>query len=509
MREYIHRIYEEVIFLITLALPVSIECFSQGLQMKVSNIFVGRASGNDIVLMLSALFMGQTTNVLIAYPIAEGFGVYVNILCSQAYGAKQYKLVGLYFYRALFMATLTCFPVFTIYISVRPIIYFLFQDLELAQYAGSFTDVLCFGYPAYLYYKIGLRFLQALNIAWGPVLYLIIGNILNGVIQYILIFQYNKNIEGAAAGYVISNYLVALLVFTHIQLSHVHSTIAQKWSVEYITNWLHTAKYAIVPITQFIIGIGPVTINPILFIGLMSNDKRELAIYSILYSIWWVCSIGTMGFSSAITVRVGNLLGANQPKKAKQAAPFGIICGQLTMVLCNIIIFTISEPLSHLFTTDPVFARQLTWNIRLFSFFLNTDVKLVVQGVMNACCKQGIQLILKFVFQIIIGTVATVLLVHFVHWKALSVLVQFSVTNIICCVIALTILFRSKWENIALFVLENTQMKETNNVSLEEDQTNLTRIRELVNKKEFQLVRYSISLILSVFIFDIIIWCNN
>ena len=232
-------ILEEIIYLIVLALPASIECFTEGLQMKLSNVFIGRVSGSNISLMLSALFIGQTVIGVVSYPIAEGFGVYVNILCSQAYGAKQYKLVGLYFYRALFMAALTCFPVFTIYISVRPIVYFLFQDLELAQYAGSFTDVLCFGYPAYLYYKIGFRFLQALNIVWGPVLYLIIGNILNGVIQYILIFQYNKNIEGAAAGYVISNYLVALLVFTHIQLSHVHSTIAQKWSIEYITNWLH------------------------------------------------------------------------------------------------------------------------------------------------------------------------------------------------------------------------------------------------------------------------------
>ena len=179
--------------------------------------------------------MGQTINAISAFTIAEGFGAYVNILCSQVYGAKQYKLVGLYFYRALFMAALTYFPVFTVFISVRPIVYFLFQDWELAQYTGSYIDVLCFGYPAYLYYKIGIRFLQTLNIVWGPVLYLIIGNILNGVIQYILIFRYNTNIEGAAAGYVISNYSVALLVFTHIQLSHVHAVIAQKWTIEYIT----------------------------------------------------------------------------------------------------------------------------------------------------------------------------------------------------------------------------------------------------------------------------------
>ena len=289
-----HWILEETIYLILLAVPVAIECFSEGVQIKLSNVFIGRASGNNIALMLSAIFIGQTVIGVITYPIAEGFGIYVNVLCSQAYGAKQYKLVGLYFYRALFMAALTCFPVFTVLISVRPIVYLLFQDRELAQYTGSSADVLCFGYPAYLYYKIGFRFLQALNIVWGPVLYIIIGNILNGVIQYILIFRYNTTLAGAAAGYVISNYQVALLVFTHIQLSHVHTLIAHKWTIEYITNWLHTARYAIALLCQMMIAMFPTTIAPIICIGLMSHDKRELAIYTILFSIWWVCCIGVM-----------------------------------------------------------------------------------------------------------------------------------------------------------------------------------------------------------------------
>ena len=98
--------------------------------MKLSNVFIGRASGNNIALVLSALFMGQTINAVSAFTIAEGFGAYVNILCSQAFGAKQCKLVGLYFYRALFMAALTCFPVFTVFISVRPIVYLLIGSVH-------------------------------------------------------------------------------------------------------------------------------------------------------------------------------------------------------------------------------------------------------------------------------------------------------------------------------------------------------------------------------------------
>ena len=496
-----HWILEETIYLMLLAVPVAIECFSEGVQIKLSNVFIGRASGNNIALMLSALFIGQTVIGVITYPIAEGFGIYVNVLCSQAYGAKQYKLVGLYFYRALFMAALTCFPVFTVFISVRPIVYLLFQDWELAQYTGSFTDVLCFGYPAYLYYKIGFRFLQALNIVWGPVLYIITGNILNGVIQYILIFKYNTALAGAAAGYVISNYLVALLVFTHIQLSHVHLLIAHKWTVEYITNWLHTAKYAIAPLGQVMMGMFPTTIIPVICIGLLSHDNRELAIYSILFCIWWVCCIGVMGFASALTVRVGNLLGSNQPIRAKRASVIGLICGQLIILMCHMITFVANDPLSHLFTTDTTFARELAWNIRLFSFLPNSDLNMLVQGVMNACCKQGIHLLLRIIFQIIIGTGATIFLVHFVQWKALCVFLQYSITSTLSFIIASLILLCSGWESIALAVRGNTTVEEVSDTTLEEDTLHIFNFIEINKTKGLQLLRYSGSLILPLCFF--------
>ena len=452
----IYWILEELIIVFGLAVPVGIECFTEGFQLKLSNLFIGRTSGSEIVKILSGLFIGQTVVAVVAYPISEGFGAYVNVLCSQSFGAKQHKLVGLYFYRALFMSFLTCLPVFAIYTSVHPIVYFLFRDHDLAEYSGSYTSILCFGYPAYLYSKIGIRFLQALNIVWGPALYLIIALILNGIVQYILIFQYNTSIQGAAAGYVISNYLVALLVFSHIQLSRVHTIVSHEWSLLFISDWYHTSRYGGMTIIQSLIGTVPTTIIPILSLIAMANNEKQLAIYSILFSIWWVFATGTVGFGSAVTVRVGNLLGANEPQRAKRAAIVDVCATIVLLGVVNILVYTTRDMLSHLFTTDENFAKELKWNLMVFSFLLNTDVKIVFQGVMNACCKQGVQTLLKFVTQIIIGTAASFLLVHFVEWKGLSILVQFSATNVICCVLALLILYCSDWKSIANTVSKNT-----------------------------------------------------
>ena len=143
-RTYLYWIIKEVKLLTSLALPQAILFFTEGLQLKISNIFIGRSSGDSVTLMLSALFLAQVVTNCVSYPLSQGLSIYVNIVCSQAYGAKQFDLIGLYFYRALFMSLLTLFPLSALFISVRPIVYWFSQDWELAYNAGIYTSIFLF-----------------------------------------------------------------------------------------------------------------------------------------------------------------------------------------------------------------------------------------------------------------------------------------------------------------------------------------------------------------------------
>ena len=454
--------------------------------MKLSNIMIGRTSGNNIALMLSALFIGQTMNSQIAYPIAEGFGMYVNVLCSQAYGAKQHKQVAKYYYRSMFMVVVACFPVLSILLSVRPFMYHILHEQELSLYTGNFTLILCFGLPAYFYYKIGIRFLQALGIVWCPVLYLITGNLLNGLIQYILIFHYNLGIEGAAAGYVISNYLLALLIFAHIKLSHVHNVIHHNWSIEFISDWCQTAKYAVFPMLQMFMDGLTVTIYPIIFIGLIAGDKRELAIYSVLYSAYWVVCMGSMGFSSAIAVRVSLLLGSKEPKQAKRSAILGIIVGIIVLFPSSLLFLTVSKQLSYLFTTEASFAKELEFDFRISSILIFNNVNYIGQGLMNACCKQGTQMVLKIVLKVILGLIIIAILVHYVSWKALGILLHYCISGFVAFIIIVLILFSSDWNKIVAKVEKNTN---TDTLLMQSSGNNAT---------VFELCRYLICLFVGI-----------
>ena len=146
-------IWEEMKYLTLLALHTSIICLSKGLQMKLSNIFIGRASGSEMSTELSALFIVQVIILSTAFPITSDLSTYVNILCSQAHGAKQHRLVELYYYRVMMLMILFCFPLFSLYVSVGPIVYDVTQSPELSLGAGRYATIFCFGFPGYAYYS--------------------------------------------------------------------------------------------------------------------------------------------------------------------------------------------------------------------------------------------------------------------------------------------------------------------------------------------------------------------
>ena len=104
-------------------------------------IFLSRTSGTEISNKVSGLFLGQTIIGITAYAIMQGITVGMCTLCSQAYGAGKHKLVGIYFMRALLIGLLTCFPLWSVWIGVTPMVYYITGDIELAEGAGQYTRI--------------------------------------------------------------------------------------------------------------------------------------------------------------------------------------------------------------------------------------------------------------------------------------------------------------------------------------------------------------------------------
>ncbi|KAI6659408.1 Multidrug and toxin extrusion protein 1-like [Oopsacas minuta] len=497
---------EEIHFLTLLALPTSIMCLTEGFQLKLSNIYIGRVSGEDVSTELSALFIGQMVTTCTAYSISEGLSVYVSILCSQTHGANQHRLVVLHYYRILMLLILLCFPLFSLYVSVRPIVYFITQNWELSVSAGSYTSIYCFGFPAYAYYKISVCFLQSQNTVWIPLAYLLIGNIFNGILQYIFIFNYDLGLAGSAAAYVISNYIIALLIFLHLRLFPQILSHAE-FSIDLISEWYHTAKYAIPAIMQVAVGSVVWYIFPLIVLLLISHDMNQLAIYSIMYSVWFLFSLFTMGYARALTIRVGQLLGANTITKAKRSALFGMVFVGTIISFLSVMAMLFHRPLSLLFTTDDSFIQELYLNLLLLPIVILSDIVVLGQGVMNACGMQQIYVVMKFFFLVVIGFIAQVLFVRYFARKALAMYSIQGVLRFSCFIIVIILLFSRDWNKFTLKNNNNTQLTdgsvellhaEKSAFHLSPQGSHFSKLKSIFNTKLFIITRYVICLVLGV-----------
>ena len=352
---------------------------------------------------------------------------------------------------------LFCFPLFSLYVSVGPIVYHVTQSSELSLGSGRYTTIFCFGFPGYAYYKMSVYYLQSQNIVWIPLVYLLIASLTNGILQYVFIIQLNLGIAGASSAYVISMYVSSVLIFGHIRLFR-KDTPQIGLTIDLISKWCHTIQYVVPSIIQ--ISVGAITTNmfPVILLILINHDKNELAIYSILYSVWMVFALFTNGYYSALTVRVGHHLGASDTTRAKRSAVFGIIFAGNVLLCTCIVAFLSSSPLSNIFTTDKNFVEELQSNFKFLPVLILSDVFLLGQGVMNACGMQHTVVAIKFALMFVLGFILECYLMNYVSWKALLMFTVQSLVRNFCFVIFMFLLLLRNWNTFTQKANKNTQI---------------------------------------------------
>ena len=434
---------------------------SDAIQVKAGTIFISRTAGTDIGEKVSALFLAQTIISTTAFVVAQGITIGMNALCSQAYGAGNHKLVGTYFMRALMIASLTCFPLCSLWISVKPIVYYLTGDLMLADGAGRYTVIFCFGYPAYIFYRLAIGYLQSQNIIYPIVAIMIVGNIFNVCLQYLFVVVVPLEISGVAVAYVISTNAIALCTFIYIRMTGVHRMNITGWSISFLSGWYHFLKYGSSCVLQIFLGMIIVRIVPIVLIGFILKDTQQLALVGILNTIWFIFTCISTGYGMGATVRIGNLLGENKLSDAKKATVISII--YIIALDCFFIIgtFSLASPLSYLFTSVEDMREQIELGIRIVSFANIGPIIIVIRGILNACCLQVYATVIQFVCTYLIACPLAAIGAYYVVWRAAGYIVILSVGYDMAIVIEILVLYFYNWDKVrSLVSLNTTEMEQ-------------------------------------------------
>ncbi|KAF4044989.1 MatE, partial [Phytophthora infestans] len=247
---------------------------------------------------LSTMFMNIT-----AYSIGFGLTSALDTLCSQAYGAKRFGKIGIYFQAGLQIIGACLGPIFL----VNCFLLFMGQDAEVSRLAQSFSRWMLPGVPFVFLYELVRKVLQAQNIMKPLVAIAAIGNVVNIVSGYWLTYHTSLGFEGIALSRSLGNMVLPFLL------------VPQWWR-----GW--DLKEALAHVALFLrLGVPGCLMMTMewwafelltLMAGVLPSAVVSVSAHAVLVNINNTIYMTFAGLAVASNIRVGNCLGANAPKQA-------------------------------------------------------------------------------------------------------------------------------------------------------------------------------------------------
>ncbi|KAK4404665.1 protein DETOXIFICATION 21 [Sesamum angolense] len=334
----------------------------------------------------------------------------LETLCGQAYGAKQYHMLGIYLQRSWIVLTVCTTLLLPVYIFAAPILKALGQDEDIAEVAGT----------------IALWFI--------PVIY-----------SFIVSFTCQMYLQAQSKNMIIA-YLAVFSLSIHLFLSWLNRC-RETWKG--FTTLAFKDLWPVVKLSLSSVQCLEVWYNAILILltGNMKNADVEVSALSICLNISGWEMMLSLGFMAAASVRVANELGKGDSKAAK----FSILNIVLTSFGFGFVLFVFflffRERLAYIFTRDHDVAVEVGHLSPLLAFtILLNSIQPVLSGVAVGAGWQSVVVYVNLGSYYLIGIPIGVLLGYVIKLQVEGVWIGMLIGTLIQTIILLVITQRTDWD---------------------------------------------------------------
>ncbi|KAJ6678430.1 PROTEIN DETOXIFICATION [Salix viminalis] len=311
-RPSLSQVVAEIKELCTIAFPMIITGLLIYGKSAISMLFMGRL-GKE-VLAGGSLSIGIAN--ITGYSIISGLALGMEAISSQACGAKQWPLMGQTLQQTITILILACIPISLLWLNFEPVLIFCGQDRAISSIASTY---LVFSLPDLVLQSFinPLKiYLRTQNITRPLMLSAAFSLSLHFPISYILAHRFSLGIRGIAVAVAITdlNLLAALLLYLYF--SGICRKSWQGWSLQCFDEWRPILSLAIPSCISVCLEWWWYELMIVLS-GILSNAPEAVAAMGILIQATSLVYIFPSALSLAVSTRVGNELGANQPNKAR------------------------------------------------------------------------------------------------------------------------------------------------------------------------------------------------
>ncbi|RWR86285.1 Multi antimicrobial extrusion protein [Cinnamomum micranthum f. kanehirae] len=324
---------EEAKHQVLFSLPMIVTNVSYYCITLVSVMFAGHVGS----LELAGSTLANSWATVTGLALMTGLSGALETLCGQGFGAKLYRMLGIYLQSSI----ITCF-IFSVVVSVlwffsEQVLILLHQEPEIAKMAGLYLKYLIPGLFAYGFLQCLLRFLQTQSVVIPLVICSLVPFVIHVGLAYLLTYHTTLGFKGAALAAAISLWLSFIMLALYVNYSEKFKYTWEGLSMECFQYVLPNMKLAIPSAVMVCLEYWAFELL-VLLAGLMPDAENTTSLIAICVNTEAVTFMLTYGFSAAVSTRVSNELGAGNVDKAKNAVSVTL---RLSVLLATIVVLSL------------------------------------------------------------------------------------------------------------------------------------------------------------------------
>ncbi|CAI4880376.1 CLL_collapsed_G0023740.mRNA.1.CDS.1 [Saccharomyces cerevisiae] len=322
---------------------------------------------------LGGVTLGSMTANITGLAAIQGLCTCLDTLCAQAYGAKNYHLVGVLVQRCAVITILAFLPMMYIwFVWSEKILALMIPERELCALAANYLRVTAFGVPGFILFECGKRFLQCQGIFHASTIVLFVCAPLNALMNYLLVWNDKIGIGylGAPLSVVINYWLMTLGLLIYAMTTKHKERPLKCWNgiipkEQAFKNWrkmINLAIPGVVMVEAEFLGFEVLTI----FASHLGTDA--LGAQSIVATIASLAYQVPFSISVSTSTRVANFIGASLYDSCmitcRVSLLLSFVCSSMNMfVICRY-----KEQIASLFSTESAVVKMVVDTLPLLAF---------------------------------------------------------------------------------------------------------------------------------------------
>lgn len=381
--------------------------------LVVSSMFVGHLGELELAGASIATSLASVTGTSLLIGMASA----LETFCGQAFGAKQYHMLGIYVQRAIFVLTLACVPVAVLWWNMGPLLIQLGQDPTIAEMAGRYLRCLIPMLFASAIVQPLIRFLQTQSVVLPMALFSVLTLLFHILLCWLLVYKIGMGFLGAAVASTFSNWLNAFFFAMYVKFfapTHHHTKTWTSLSLAAFHDLPAFLKLAVPSACMICLEYWSFQCV-VLFSGLLPNAKLETSTLSICLTTTAVLYMIPSGIAAATSTRVSNELGAGRPRAAKGAVSVGVAMALTEGIFMATVLYAGRHVWGWAYTSQREVTEYVARCIPALAILVVMDaIQAVLSGVARGCGWQAFAAATNLAAYYIVG-IPTALVLGFVY----------------------------------------------------------------------------------------------